>query len=117
MAQLKTTGVEYKIAPSESDFIIGSNTILSRDDLFVDDLDTISTATCRRSKRLFDLVSSLLILLLSPVLFWFQQRKKCFYADCWRVLTGRASWIGHLGRDGIFEPADIGRNLSPDVSA
>ena len=46
MASLKTAGVEYKIAPAEGDFIIGTGGILSRDDLYLDNLDTVSTPTC-----------------------------------------------------------------------
>ena len=115
MAALKTTGVNYKIAPSDSDFVIGSDSILSRDDLYLDDLNTISTATCRRNKRFFDLATSLLLLILSPLLFWFQHRKKSYFAHCLTVLAGRCSWVGYPGRQGIFSPSDIAHDLSPEV--
>lgn len=115
MAALKTTGVNYKIAPSDSDFVIGSDSILSRDDLYLDDLNTISTATCRRNKRFFDLATSLLLLILSPLLFWFQHRKKSYFAHCLTVLAGRCSWIGYPGHQGVFSPSDIAHDLSPEV--
>ena len=115
MAALKTTGVNYKIAPSDSDFVIGSDSILSRDDLYLDDLNTISTATCRRNKRFFDLATSLLLLILSPLLFWFQHRKKCYFAHCLTVLVGRCSWVGYPGHQGVFSPSDIAHDLSPEV--
>jgi hypothetical protein len=115
MALLKTSAVEYKIAPAESDFIIGSNSILSSDSLYLDDLNTISTATCRRNKRLFDLFSSLLLLLFSPILFWFQHKKRTYYPHCFAVLCGHYSWVGHTGRKGIFSPADLFDNPSPTV--
>lgn len=115
MAALKTTGVNYKIAPSDSDFVIGSDSILSRDDLYLDDLNTISTATCRRNKRFFDLATSLLLLILSPLLFWFQHRKKCYFAHCLTVLAGRCSWVGYPGHQGVFSPSDIAHDLSPEV--
>ena len=92
MATLRTTGVEYKIAPAEGDYIIGSNSILSRESLFLDDLETISTDSCRRNKRLFDLGSTLLLLLLSPVLFWFQRRKKAIFRHCLRCSEDAAGW-------------------------
>ena len=115
MAALKTTGVNYKIAPSDSDFVIGSDSILSRDDLYLDDLNTISTATCRRNKRFFDLATSLLLLILSPLLFWFQHRKKSYFAHCLTVLAGHCSWVGYPGRQGVFSPSDIAHDLSPEV--
>jgi len=107
MAGLKTTGVEYKIAPAEGDYIIGSNSILSSDALYLDSLDTISTESCRRNKRMFDIGTALLALLLSPLLFWFQKRKKNYFGHCLTVLAGRRSWVGYTGRNGIFSPADL----------
>ena len=113
MATLRTTGVDYKIAPAHGDYVIGSNSILSRESLFLDDLDTISTDACRRNKRLFDFFSALLLLLLSPILFWFQKKKSSYFSHCLQVLSGRCSWVGYRGRKGIFSPAD----LAPQASA
>ena len=115
MATLKTTGVEYKIAPAAGDFVIGSESILSKEALYLDSLDTISTDTCRRNKRLFDIGSAILLLLISPVLFWFQHRKRLFYGHCLQVLCGYCSWVGYRGRKGIFLPSDIAPNNSPEV--
>ena len=112
MSQLHTTGVEYKIAPAEGDYIIGTGGILSRDDLYLDDLETVGTAGSRRRKRLFDIGSAALLLLAAPLLVWFQRRKGRYLADCLRVLAGRTTWVGHTGRQGIFSPA----NLAPDAS-
>ena len=115
MATLKTTGVEYKIAPADGDFVIGSDSILSREDLFLDELATISTDSSRRRKRLFDLGSALLLLLFSPLLFWFQKRKKLYFSHCIQVFCGRCSWVGYRGKKGIFSPADIAGETSPEV--
>ena len=115
MTQLKTTGVEYKIAPSEGDYIIGSETILSPGELYIADLDTISTDTSRRTKRLFDIGTALLVLLLSPLLFWFQKRKSDFFGDCLQVLVGRLTWVGYTGRRGVFTPADLLSDASPEL--
>lgn len=112
MAQLRTTGVEYKIAATEGDYIIGSDSILSPDEVYMTDLDTISTDTCRRNKRLFDIGTSLLLLLLSPILFWFQRHKRRYFGDCLTVLIGRKTWVGYTGHPGVFTPAV----LLPDAS-
>lgn len=107
MAHLRTTGVEYKIAPLESDYIIGSESVLSPDDLYIADLNTISTDTSRRRKRLFDIGTSLILLLLSPLLFWFQKRKGSYFGHCLSVLVGSITWVGYTNHRGVFSPADM----------
>ena len=96
--------VDYKIVPSESEFVIGSNSISSPEGLYSEELNAITTPMNRRNKRLFDLFSSFSLLLLSPVLFWFQKRKDRYFKDLFNVLVGRMSWVGE---NGIFSPADI----------
>ena len=99
--------VEYKIVPSDSDFIIGSNTINSTEDLYAEVLQTVVSPLNRRNKRLFDIVTALMLILLAPLLFWFQRRKKLYFAHCWKVLIGQKSWVGTRGKEtrpGIFGP-------------
>ena len=99
----------------EGDYIIGSENILSPDELYVTDLNTIITATARRTKRMFDIGTTLMIILLSPLLFWFQHRKKSYFSDCLQVLVGHLSWVGYTGRHGVFSPADILRHPSTEI--
>ena len=115
MARLRTTGVEYKIAPAEGDFVIGSESILSPDELYLTELDTISSDTSRRTKRMFDLGTALLLLLLSPILFWCQKEKKNYFKHCLRVLTGSLTWVGYTGHPGVFRPADLLPNADADL--
>ncbi|MBO4588094.1 MAG: glycosyltransferase [Bacteroidales bacterium] len=107
MSQKATHNVDYKIVPSESDFVIGSNSISSPEDLYTEELNAITTPMNRRNKRLFDISSATLLLLLSPILFWFQKRKRAFYINLLNVLVGRKTWVGDKG---IFSPADIVSN-------
>ena len=101
--------VEYKIAPTDSDFIIGSNSIHRTEDLYTEELRTIADPLNRRNKRLFDMGSALILILISPILLPFQQDKRHYYAHCWQVLTGKKSWVGtaHANtQSGIFAPED-----------
>ena len=54
-----------------------------------------------------DIVTALMLILLAPLLFWFQRRKKLYFAHCWKVLIGQKSWVGTRGKEtrpGIFGP-------------
>ena len=115
MAQLRTTGVDYKMAPSDGSYIVGSESILATDELYLADLDTISTDTCRRHKRLFDLGTALPLLLFAPLLVWFQKEPRRYFADCFGVLSGRLTWVGYTGRRGVFSPSSLVPEASPAV--
>ncbi|MBR1784341.1 MAG: glycosyltransferase [Bacteroidales bacterium] len=105
MAELRTTGVDYRIAPQGADYIIGSECILSPDEMCLYDLNTISSDTSRRQKRLFDIGTAAAMLLLSPVLVWFATSRKVYLRQTLRVLAGRLTWVGYTGHRGVFEPA------------
>ena len=114
--------VEYKIAPNDSDFIIGSNSIHRTEDLYTEELRTIADPLNRRNKRLFDIVTSLLLMLLFPILLPFQRNKKHYLAHCWQVFVGKKSWVGTAHADtrsGIFAPEDAlphhNTPLSPEL--
>lgn len=111
-------GIDFRILPEGMDVVIGSNYTNSPQELYVPDFGSISSTTNRRAKRLFDIVSALLLLSLSPLLFWFQQRKRNFFPDCVNVLLGLRSWVGYSAarpagsnplpniRKGIFKTRD-----------
>ena len=88
-------GVDFRILPDGMDVLIGSNYIGSPEDLYTPDFGSVANATNRRSKRLLDIVAALLLVVLSPLLFWLQQRKHRYFADCFSVLFGKKSWVGY----------------------
>ncbi len=123
MSQLTATGVVYKIVPEESEFLVGSSAINSGDDLYSINLNTITLPINQRNKRMLDIMVSVLLLLLSPIVFWPQRRKRRFWSDCISVLVGRRSWVGFAKgtvstvadnnhelpsiRKGVFSPCDM----------
>ena len=117
MASLKTTGIEYKIAPSESDYIIGSNGIDTDDDGVAVPIETIASPSSQRKKRLFDIATALLLTLATPVLIWFQHDPKHYVGHCLSVLIGRYTWVGYTNRKGIFAPSDIMDCPSPQLAS
>ena len=88
-------GAAFRILPEGMDVLIGCNYTDSPEELYTPDFSNISNATNRRSKRLFDIVSALLLIILSPLLFWPQKRKRRYFADCLSVLFGKKSWVGY----------------------
>jgi len=94
MANLGSDEIDFKIAPPESLYIIGSNTIEGSGELFIVDVNSISKQVNRRNKRFFDLVACLFFLILSPLLIWLIDQKSGFINNWWGVFTGKLSWVG-----------------------
>jgi len=115
MIKLVTQGVEFKIAPPESFSIIGSNSIDTAGDLYVIDINNLGRPENRRKKRILDLLLSCFLIVLSPLIIWFQKRKLRFAGNVIKVLFGYYSWVGYgkskrfdlpVIRPSVFTPAD-----------
>jgi len=98
MNKLVERGLEFKIAPPESLSIIGSNSIDTAGDLYVADVNAIGKAENKRSKRLFDVLSALTLLLFSWLFFPLQKKRTRYFSNCFKVLFGIYTWIGY-GKD------------------
>ena len=119
MSELKASQVDYKIAPPESLYIIGSNSIDTSGDLYVVNINSISKFSNKRNKRFFDVVASLLLFILSPVFIFFAENVAGFYKNIFLVLFGVKSWVGYYRneessklpaiRNGILNPTDAFR--------
>jgi len=95
MLTLVSSGVDFKIAPPESLSIIGSNHIDTAGDLYIIETNSISKANNKRNKRLLDIIVSILAILLSPVLFFLQEKKSRYFSNSLKVLVGFYSWVGY----------------------
>ncbi|RFC54014.1 glycosyltransferase family 2 protein [Brumimicrobium aurantiacum] len=91
--------VEFKIAQPNSMYLIGSNSIDTAGDLYLMEIDKISTTSNKRNKRTFDFVVALLFFLFLPITIWFFKFKGRFIQNCWSVLIGRKSWVGYSNDD------------------
>jgi hypothetical protein len=100
MTQLNKLNVNYKIAPPESLSIIGSNSINTSGDLYTIHFNSIGKESNLRSKRLFDVISSLSLIVTFP--FWFLLIKKPVRAltNLFRVLFGWKTIVGYCAREG-----------------
>ncbi|MBK8497588.1 MAG: hypothetical protein IPL52_01925 [Flavobacteriales bacterium] len=92
---LKRTGVMFKIAQPAREFIIGPSSIESLQDLDIMEMHAVNSAAGRRTKRLMDVITSSLFLLLLPISFWLVHDGVRFMHNTWNVLSGRKSWVGY----------------------
>lgn len=120
MTKLQAFQVEYKIAPEDSLSVIGSNSIFSSEDLYTIPVHTIVQKSSRRNKRLFDVGTALVLLLLLIVDVWFVNDKGGFVRNLFAVLVGKKSWVGCQKvenspaattlRPGVLFPSDAFKN-------
>lgn len=96
MTQTKFPQVDFKIAPSETMFLIGSNSINTAGDLYAFGINAISKPTNRRVKRLLDAVLSVLLFVLSPVIIWFMKKPIGLLKNVFLVLIGKRTWVGYV---------------------
>lgn len=115
MLTMVSSGVDFKIASPDSLSIIGSNHIDTAGDLYMIDVNSITKPENQRKKRLLDFGIALLILILSPVLFFLQEKKSRYFLNVFSVLFGFYSWVGY-GKGTDKSLPSIKRSvLSPDL--
>ncbi len=86
---------EFKIAPPESAFLVGSSSIAGIDELQSLHFNTIAAKGNRRNKRFLDILISVGLLGASPLILPWQREPGGFIRNCFRVLLGRKSWVGY----------------------
>ena len=87
--------VAYKILPEDSQYIIGSSSKDTPGDYYTLDIAlNLYQPRQARAKRLLDLLSSIGLLLLAPLLMWFQGSKGRYLRNCLAVLVGTRTWVG-----------------------
>ncbi len=122
MSELQDTEISFKIAPEDSLSIIGSNSINTSGDLYIIDINSIDRQYNKRNKRLFDLVSGVILLAIYPVLLFIVKKPLIFLKNIFLVIFGKRSWIGYYQsqtvgtsklpriRKGILNPSDVFKN-------
>lgn len=95
MSASSNSQVDYKIAPPESLYIIGSNSINSPGELYVIDINSITKTVNKRNKRILDLLSTFSLFALFPVLLFFVDKPMGLIKNCFKVLFGKLSFVGY----------------------
>jgi len=95
MSRLISVSVDYKIAPPESLSIIGSNSINTAGDLYTIHFNSIGKPSNLRTKRLFDLLMSLLIIPLFPAWIFMVPSPLKVLKNTLQVAIGKKTWVGY----------------------
>jgi GT2 family glycosyltransferase len=114
MASLKYPGIEFKIAPEESQFIIGSSSVNDPGDLYVIDINSIHLPVNRRNKRVFDILIGLACLPALPILLFIASTPRGLLNNIFTVLFGKKTWVAYTIKNekmpvmkrGVLRPAD-----------
>lgn len=117
MESLSNFDAEFKIAPPESLFVLGSSSIDSPGELYLIDINSLSKPQNLRNKRVFDVVTSLVLLITSPLLAFFVKKPAKMYQNILQVFKGKSSWVGYsktfvtndempLLKQGVLSPLD-----------
>lgn len=127
MSSFKDSDLDFKIAPKDGNHIIGSNSIDTAGDLYILNLNTITSKENKRKKRLFDICGSFLILILTPISTFLFSNKTKFIQNLFQVLIGKKSFIGFSEetiqkdyrlpkiKQGILHPSDINKISTPSI--
>lgn len=88
-----------------SSSIVGSDTSTDSGEILSTDTDfALAKSSNKRLKRLFDVVSSLLLLLTFPVHLFFVKAPLSFLKNCLLILVGRKTWVGYNHPQAVLPP-------------
>lgn len=114
MSSVKTSNkVDFKIAQPDSLYLIGSNSIHTAGDLYLLDLNTITTTENKRNKRLFDFFLSLFLVLSFPFNCWFVNKKLTYLGNLFFVLVGKKTWVGFDSKSSQIGLPKIKKSIIP----
>lgn len=102
MTKVKATGVEFKIVPDESNYIIGSNSKETVGELYTFDVElSIAKVESIRSKRIMDIMFAAFVLLTLPFQLLFVKNRIGFAKNIFHVLFGYKTWVGFSHQSSI----------------
>jgi GT2 family glycosyltransferase len=91
--------VSFFTIPANSDYVIGSQSKNANGLYFGESIElNLSKSEYRRQKRGFDVVSSLLLIVLIPILVFFPKARHLI-GNIPKVLLGQKTWVGYSGNN------------------
>lgn len=115
---------DYKIHLPASSSFVGSNSSHTAGDLYTADTRyNLSRFAAQRNKRMLDMMSAAMFLLLSPLLVFIVKKPFHFLGNCFSVLIGRRTWVGYNAqrpllpvlKDGVLPPYHLQEGFVPSA--
>lgn len=115
MSSIANQQVEFKIAPPESLYIIGSNSIQNSGEFYILEANAASSPENKRRKRILDIGVTLILLPLTPVLLIINKNRIQLIRNIFNVLFNKVSWVGYHWKDdlGIQLPIYVKGVITP----
>ncbi len=95
MSSIRSKNVHFKIAPPKSVFIIGSHSTSEPGEMYVINMNSINKIENKQNKRIFDIISSIIFLLLYPLLVFTIEKPYGLLRNVLFVLIGKLTWVGY----------------------
>lgn len=116
MTKIEGQNIDFKIAQPDSLYLIGSNSIETAGDLYVLNINTISTKNNTRLKRTLDVLVGFFAIVISPIIIWGYKNKKQFLKNMFQLLTGKRTLIGYIPSNNNSELPKIKQGIIPHTS-
>ena len=87
--------LDFKIAQPETAYLIGSNSIDTKGDLYVMEINRIDKPSNRRNKRILDFFLSLTLFVTLPLNVWFMKSKKKYLKNVFSIFWGKSTFVGY----------------------
>lgn len=95
MCHINQNTLKLRIAPSESQIIIGSNSITSIEDVFSYELNSINHPSNKRLKRLLDLLIAFSFIFIFPFAILRIKEPIGFIRNIFQVIIAKKTWVGY----------------------
>jgi len=99
MLKISGYAIDFKIAQPDTLSIIGSNSINTSGDLYTVNINSIAKKRNIQNKRIFDIISSLLLLIISPFILLLSKNSFNLINNSFNVLLGFKTWVGYSRDD------------------
>jgi GT2 family glycosyltransferase len=125
MGSLPNQEVDFKIAPPESLYIIGSNSNQHSGEYYIMGSNALLKPINQRNKRILDTCLALFFLFSFPIFIWFVPSFSTYFKNLFTIISGKLSFVGfarvpdlkddHLRmRKGLMVPADQFKGIIVD---